>query len=923
MPTETKEISSKSVGPTEAMNQEKQRSALHQPKPLRVLLVEDDADDAELVLRSLRNDGFETTHDVADTREAFTVKIRTAPYDIVLADYNLPQWQGLESIEVLREQGLDIPVVLVTGSLGEVRAVECIKQGAANYVLKDQLTRLPLIVRAALEERRLRQEHRRAQQELLRSNRDLEQFAYVASHDLQEPLRMVAIFTQMLAERFHGKLDEEAERYMGFVTEGALRMQAMIEDLLTFSRLGRGGLNTAATDCDQVVSKALSNLAAAIEESGATITCEGLPVIAADAALLLPLFQNLIGNAIKFRSSEAPKIEVSARQEGAEWMFAVRDNGIGISSEYAENIFVIFRRLHTRQEYPGNGLGLAICKKVVEQHGGRIWVESQPGHGSTFKFALPTGSLHPDRKGGGHENWESKVFPEDLPAAKAAIAQSLQTGRYAAEFRIRRRSDGDVRWIAGLGILLLDDDRQPLRMLGLNMDITERKRAEERLLRVNRTLHVLSESTEALMKATDELEMLQHVCDTVVGVGGYSMAWMGYARDDENKTVQPASQAGFEEGYLQAVNISWADVDRGRGPTGTAIRDGEVVVCSDMNTDPRFLLWREAAAPLGYRSSIALPLRDESRVFGALTIYSRETGVFDEREQHLLGELANNVSYAIMMLRAQTLRKQAEEEIRKLNQQLEQRVEARTAELTAANKELEAFTYSVSHDLRAPLRHISGFSRILMEEFAPSLPPQAQRHLQRVDEGTRRMGQLIDDLLNLARVGRRDLSLQITGIKSLVEEVIGDLKPDCEGREVEWKIGNLPYVECDSALMSQVLHNLLSNAVKFTRPRARAVIEIGQKEQDGMSVVYVRDNGVGFNVKYADKLFGVFQRLHRPEDFEGTGVGLATVQRIIQKHGGRIWAEAELDKGATFYFTLGDSEIQQPQPEEALIGANV
>ncbi len=269
-------------------------------------MVEDDAADAELVLRALQNEGFETTHDVADTREAFTLKIRTAPYDIVLADYNLPHWEGLESIEVLREQGLDIPVILVTGSLGEVRAVECIKRGAANYILKDHLTRLPLIVRSALEERRLRQEHRRAQEELLRSNRDLEQFAYVASHDLQEPLRIVAIFTQLLPERLHGKLDEEAERYMGFISEGALRMQAMIEDLLTFSRLGREGLNTAATDCNQVVSKALSNLAAAVQESGATITCDGLPVIAADAALLLPLFQNLIGNAIKFRSSAPP-----------------------------------------------------------------------------------------------------------------------------------------------------------------------------------------------------------------------------------------------------------------------------------------------------------------------------------------------------------------------------------------------------------------------------------------------------------------------------------------------------------------------------------------------------------------------------------------------------------------------------------------
>jgi signal transduction histidine kinase len=400
MPIETKETTREPAArmlATDAAN-----SPLQPTSNLRVLLVEDDADDAKLVMSALQNAGFKTTHEVADTREAFTRRVRSAPYDVVLADYNLPQWQGLESIDILDEQGLDIPVVLVTGSLGEERAVECIKRGAANYVLKDHLTRLPLIVRTALEERRLRQEHRRAQDELLRSNRDLEQFAYVASHDLQEPLRMVGIFTQMLAGHFQGQLDEQTSRYMGFVIDGATRMQTMIEDLLTFSRVGRGGVQRVTIDCEEVLRKALINLAGAIEESGAVTDYETLPVVAADPGLLLQLFQNLIGNAIKFRSAEPPRIKVWARQKGKEWVFAVRDNGIGISPEYAENIFVIFRRLHTRQEYPGNGLGLAICKKVVEQHGGRIWVESQLDQGSTFQFTLPLRQLHPDGNGGGH-----------------------------------------------------------------------------------------------------------------------------------------------------------------------------------------------------------------------------------------------------------------------------------------------------------------------------------------------------------------------------------------------------------------------------------------------------------------------------------------------------------------------------------------
>lgn len=183
------------------------------------------------------------------------------------------------------------------------------------------------------------------------------------------------------------------------------------------------------------------------------------------------------------------------------------------------------------------------------------------------------------------------------------------------------------------------------------------------------------------------------------------------------------------------------------------------------------------------------------------------------------------------------------------------------------------------------------------------------------------MGRLVDELLNLARVGRHNLNVQIAGLNSIVQEVLALVKSEAGARRVEWRIEDLPFVECDPTLMRQVFHNLLSNALKFTRPRDLAVIEIGQKEQDGETVILVRDNGVGFSMKYSAKLFGVFQRLHRAEDFEGTGVGLATVQRIVQKHGGRVWAEGELDKGATFYFTLASGARGASETPKQLAGA--
>src|SRR5579859_486998 len=356
---------------------------------LRALIVEDNSSDVELVLHALRKGSFELQSDVVQSAQEFTARVRQNTYDVILSDYRLPGWNGMGTIEILQREALDIPVVIVSGALGDVKAVDCIKQGAADYVLKDHLPRLPESVRRAVREKQLRDEHRHAQEELARSNRDLEQFAYVASHDLQEPLRMVATYTQLLAERYQGKLDQNADKYIHYAVDGAIRMQILVKDLLAFSRVGRQEAVPQPVDCNLVIKTVIANLQAAIGESGAQVLYENLPVIVADHGEMVQLFQNLLANAIKFRSAAPPVIHIVAENQKRDWLFSVTDNGIGIAPEHAEMIFVIFKGLHTHEEYPGSGIGLSICKKIVEKQGGRIWVQSQLGQGSIFHFTFP------------------------------------------------------------------------------------------------------------------------------------------------------------------------------------------------------------------------------------------------------------------------------------------------------------------------------------------------------------------------------------------------------------------------------------------------------------------------------------------------------------------------------------------------------
>ncbi len=278
----------------------------------------------------------------------------------------------------------------------------------------------------------------------------------------------------------------------------------------------------------------------------------------------------------------------------------------------------------------------------------------------------------------------------------------------------------------------------------------------------------------------------------------------------------------------------------------------------------------------------------------ATAVEAMKAGAFD----YILKPFKLSVILPVIS-RALTVRR-----LRQENAELEKRVHERTTELEAVNKELEAFSYSVSHDLRAPLRAINGFTRILMDSYQPQLPADAQRLLDHVTSSAHHMGELIDHLLEFSRLGRQPLRKQPVNISNLVREVLEDLNAERANRKLEVTVGELPDTFGDTMLLRQVFTNLLSNAFKYTRQKESAEVSVGTLDQAGETVYFVKDNGAGFDLKYADKLFGVFQRMHSAKQFEGTGVGLSIVHRIIQRHGGRIWAEAAVEQGATFYFTL-------------------
>lgn len=496
------------------------------------------------------------------------------------------------------------------------------------------------------------------------------------------------------------------------------------------------------------------------------------------------------------------------------------------------------------------------------------------------------------------------IHPDDLDLVINAWGEAMLGAAYDVEHRI---VVGDkVRWVRNCARIERDTEGNILAGMGMIQDVTTAKKAQMEIERLSRAYRLLSRVNEAIVRSRDRDELFAAICKAAIESELFCFAWIGML--DETWVI-PVAHAGTENGYLSGkFGILIDDERTGNGPTGRAIRENIHIVSQDIEHDPYMAPWRDEALIRGFRASAAFPIREAGVVAGAMNVYAAETQFFTPDIVGLMLELAADISFSLDTFAGNFRRERAEAELKQLNLELERRVLERTRQLEMANRELEAFSYSVSHDLRAPLRSIDGFSRVLSKKYHDRLDDTGRDWLERVCRASQHMGHLIDDMLALSQVTRTPLRREPVDMSEMVEQVADELRKTNPERQVSFILQPGLAVQADPGLLRIAMVNLLGNAWKYTGKKAEATIEFGKRDIDGEGVFFVRDNGDGFNMDYAHKLFGTFQRLHSANEFEGTGIGLATVQRIIHRHNGKVWAEAKENQGATFYFTLPQRE---------------
>jgi PAS domain S-box-containing protein len=529
-----------------------------------------------------------------------------------------------------------------------------------------------------------------------------------------------------------------------------------------------------------------------------------------------------------------------------------------------------------------------------------IFEHSPVGESVTF----PSGEIHVnktfcDMTGYSAEElqnrkWQNITHPDDIDATDKFLHTLLSGKKESVRF-IKRyiHKNGSVIWADVSTSLRRDPENQPLYFVTAMMDITERKLIEETLHRHTERLHNLHEVDQAILSAVQSPEeivqmTLGHIRSLLscrrasIGIFDSGMKELQIFAAEDNKKAIAQIRQDLPDNVNEEIEV---------------LRHGKADIIEDMSllkSSPALIRIFQADGQL---SCLNVPLVTSNKLVGALILGWDKPRVFTKEELEIAHETSGHIAIAIeqAQLRNETKRHAAE---------LEERIRERTAQLETANKELETFSYSVSHDLRAPLRTVDGYVRILLEDFSPVLNDEGKRICSVISESARNMGRLIDDLLDFSRIGRVELQLSSIDMAALAHSVFFELTTPGDRERIDFHIDPLPYALGDPTLIRQVWMNLLGNAVKFSSKKERAVIKVGAEQQGAEAVYSVRDNGAGFDMRYSDKLFNVFQRLHSTREFEGTGVGLAIVKRIVLRHAGRVRAEGNKDQGAVFYFSI-------------------
>jgi signal transduction histidine kinase len=389
-----------------------------------------------------------------------------------------------------------------------------------------------------------------------------------------------------------------------------------------------------------------------------------------------------------------------------------------------------------------------------------------------------------------------------------------------------------------------------------------------------------------MARAEDEKEFLAEVSRMIVDVGGYRLAWIGFAQEDEKKSVRPVAQAGFEDGYLEKADITWADTQRGRGPTGTAIRTGRSTVCKNILKDLRFAPWREEAVRRGYGSSISLPIRMAEKVVGALNIYATEPDAFDSEELNLLEELANDISYGLTALRDKVERERAEEA------------------LVKSSNKIKMFAYSVSHDLKNPAIAVFGLAKRLSRYSKDRLDERGRTYCDQILKASEHIASLVDKINVYIKTKEVPISIEKVRLKDIVDSVKEEFAPQLAGRQIRWlEPERIPEVSADRTSMVRVLRNLVDNALKYGG-HDLSEIRISYQESEDSHILSVEDDGIGLKDEDAKMLFGPFKRKRMAGQVEGAGLGLAIVKEIAEQHKGRVWLEPDIKKGAAFHVSI-------------------